>query len=292
MPDAVVLEPAHSDDGVGSHGGGEGAARAARVDRVGERAAEDVHVHEVGRLGVVLDLRRPHHSHAPAQVQALAEVGAALVVVHRAGVHLPECFVLLHLLHDRAAVRLVHDGEAVGVDRAQVNLRGVKLRLADVVQHALPSAHQPGVAREQPLRHRLVGDVGHAGAEESVVQVQVQRILRRGADNVGEQQLRVARVQRRVLDRAPEEVLRVLHEVLVQSSVEGDIDGKAVLPAAAGAPRLLPQGGDAAGKAEVERGAQLPHVHPQLHRVRGAHRAQPPVVQPPLDVTALLRAVP
>ena len=66
----------------------DGLLRGARLVRIRGAKAQHVHISEVARLGVVLEVGRPHDRHTRAQVQALAQVRAALVQVDRAVVHL------------------------------------------------------------------------------------------------------------------------------------------------------------------------------------------------------------
>ncbi len=53
--------------------------------------------------------------------------------------------------------------------------------------------------------------------------------------------------------------------------------------------RLLPQGGDGAGEAQVQRHIQAANVDAQLHGVGGRHAPQLPLQQRPLNLPPLLR---
>jgi hypothetical protein len=57
-------------------------AQAYGVLGVGGAAANDVHIAEVARFGVVLEVRRPHDRHPGAQVQLLAQVCPPLQTHH------------------------------------------------------------------------------------------------------------------------------------------------------------------------------------------------------------------
>src|SRR6266542_3617929 len=81
----------------------------------------------------------------------------------------------------------------------------------------------------------------------------------------------VARVDQRGLVRPAEQVGGMVQVVGVERVVEADQHGERGAALPAGAPRLLPEGGDRAGEAVEHDRVQPTDVHAQLERVGGRH---------------------
>ncbi len=124
-----------------------------------------------------------------------------------------------------------------------------------------------------------------AGAEELGV-VGGERTLVRGAQQLGEVDLRALVVEDRPLDRPGQEVVGMTAEELIERVLPGDEDGESA-PAAAGAPPHLTQAGDGAREGRDDRRVERADVDPELERVGRDDGTQRAAAQTFLDLASL-----
>ena len=214
--------------------------------------------------------------------------GEALDAVPFAAVQVDGAFVELHLrrhsihLTDHAACA------AARVDDDDVLRRGGAQRdLFRRIGAVRPVPRAAGVVDDSLL---LQVPERLAGARRLDRAVAVRQLEDRALELV-EQDVDIVGIDVPGLRRGGEQVLGMTDDELVYRRRGGDQDRQRQFVGAAGAARLLPAGGDRAGKAGHHRCIQPADVDAQLQRVGRHHAEQRPVAQAALDPAPLVRQI-
>ena len=168
---------------------------------------EHLHSHRRERIGVVVDLDRPHVSLLLVPVQAVdvelrafMQVDRLLVEQHRGGE-------LVHLADDlRSRMRRVDDHDVVGQDPAQVHLFG---------RESLPAPEPPpGGPRGGAVLLEQLQQLADVGASQSFLLLE--RQLEKAGLQMTREEQQVVRVDQAFLRIGAEEVLGVADDELVE----------------------------------------------------------------------------
>ncbi len=179
---------------------------------------------------------------------------------------------------EHGAGRPVDDGERVGVGRPERDA-GSRMILS-----------RPDDSRGCALELRVgVRCPQRLGPEGRFVALGQRSLVCRGAHVAGEH-ARARVIEDRRLRPPAQELVRLAHEELVERVLGGD-EHREPVAAAPGAPPLLTQRGDRAGKADGDDRVEQSDVDPELERVRRRDAEQLPGGEPPLDLPPLGRGV-
>jgi hypothetical protein len=76
-----------------------------------------------------------------------------------------------------------------------------------------------------------------------------------------------------MLNRLAKQLLWEVHEVLIQSTLEANINSNGLLRSPSRSPCLLPEAGNASGEPEVQRRVDVADIDPELKSVGCRHAA-------------------
>ena len=119
----------------------------------------------------------------------------------------------------------------------------------------------------------------------------IQRLFHRGAIDVAEEDIRIGRVENAGLHRPAQQGLRMVDQVGIHRLIAGDEYYERALPAAAGAPGLLPKARDGPREACRDHGIEPTDIDAQLEGGGGGDAEQGGVVKRALQLAAVLGQV-
>ena len=119
----------------------------------------------------------------------------------------------------------------------------------------------------------------------------IQRLFHRGAIDVAEEDIRIGRVENAGLHRPAQQGFRVVDQVSIHRLIAGDEYYERALPAAAGAPGLLPKARDGPRETCRDHGIEPTDIDTQLEGGGGGDAEQGGIVKRALQRAAVLGQV-
>ena len=224
-----------------------------------------------------------------AEDELLNDKTLALVQVHRAGVDLAGGAGGIDGA-EQSAVGRIHDHyffarSAAQRNRSMCRLRGELLRRMRRDGHGEPAAL---AAAQQARLGQLVNHIlGAPGGNRGIIQ----RLFYRGAIDMAEEDIRIGRVEYAGLHGPTQQCLRVVDQIGIHRLVAGDEHYERALPAAAGAPCLLPKACDGPRETGRDHGIETSDVDAQLEGGGGGDTEQGGVIKRALQLAAVLGQV-
>ena len=239
--------------------------------------ADDVHLGDAHRLGVIGQVQLFHHRHRLGRQVTGHQPLLALVQVDGPFMHRPI---------GGAPVDAAHHAPGAGLD--DLDRTPDRPTQVDGIHRAFGTRPEPagGSGAQQPLGAQPGRKVAHRLAEPALV-ARFQRSLLGGRRQVRSEHVGVLRAQHRLLDRPVEDQLRMVEQVRVQRVVAGHQHHQRVALAAARPAGLLPERLERPRETGDHHGIQAGDVDPQLQGIGGRHPRQFTIPQPRLKLTAV-----